>query len=150
MGDSPAAKAGLQAGDKILEVDGNPVKRFLGMNDSVTWNVVRSEGEKIPVKFQRDGEVRTVWVEPYKAKTRGWRRKSVRQLRILPAERTVIDKVEPKTPAAAAGLQPGDVVTGLNGTKIYSRAAVADYIEQHPKEPLVLDVQRGASRSLRK
>ncbi len=88
MPDSPATKAGLQAGDKILEVDGNPVKRFLGMNDSVTWNVVRSEGEKIPVKFQRDGEVHTVWVEPYKAKTRGWRRKSVRQLRILPAEST--------------------------------------------------------------
>ena len=143
MSDSPAAKAGLQPGDKILEVDGNPVKRFLGMNDSVTWSVVRSEGEKIPVKFQRDGEVRTVWVEPYKAKTNGWRRKSVRQLRILPAESTVIDKVEPKTPAAAAGLQSGDVVTGLNGAKIYSRAAVADYIEKHPKESLVLDVQRG-------
>ena len=44
MPDSPATKAGLQAGYKILEVDGNPVKRFLGMNDSVTWSVVRSEG----------------------------------------------------------------------------------------------------------
>src|SRR5437868_10942093 len=41
--DSPALKTGLQPGDRVLEVDGKPVKRFLGMNDSVSWAVVRSE-----------------------------------------------------------------------------------------------------------
>jgi len=143
MADSPAAKVGLQPGDKILEVDGNPVKRFLGMNDSVIWNVVRSEGEKIAVKFQRGDEVRTVWVEPYKAETRGWRRKSVRQLLIGPAETLLIDKVESNAPASMAGLQPGDVVTRLNGARIYSTAAVGDYIDKHPAEPLTLEVQRG-------
>ena len=145
MPDSPAGKAGLQPGDKILEVDGKPVKRFLGMNDSVTWNVVRSEGEKIAVRFQRDGEVRTVWVEPYKAETRGWRRKSVRQLLIVPAETPLIEKVEPNTPAAMAGLQPGDIVTRLNGDRIYSTAAVGDYIDKHPEEPLTLEVKRGTN-----
>ena len=143
ISDSPATKAGLQAGDKILEVDGNPVKRFLGMNDSVTWNVVRSEGDKIAVKFQRDGQVQTVWVEPYKAETRGWRRKSVRQLLIVPAETPLIEKVEPNTPAAMAGLQPGDVVVRLDGKRIYSPVALADYIDKHPNETLALEVQRG-------
>src|SRR5690242_13729602 len=47
---SPALNV-IQPGDKILEVDGRPVKRFLGMNDSVTWAVVRSEGNTVPVKF---------------------------------------------------------------------------------------------------
>src|SRR5207249_7901415 len=54
MPDSPAQKAGLLPGDKILSVDGKPVRRFLGMNDSVSWDVVRSEGDKIAVKFQRE------------------------------------------------------------------------------------------------
>src|SRR5438270_2144269 len=45
MPDSPAAKGELKPGDKILEVDGKRVTRFLGMNDSVSWAVVRSEGD---------------------------------------------------------------------------------------------------------
>src|SRR6059036_449404 len=82
--DSPAEKAGLQPGDKILEVDGKPVKRFSGMNDSVIWNVVRSEGPTIPFKVERNDKRLTFEVVPYKAEARGWRRKSVRQVLILP------------------------------------------------------------------
>ena len=146
MPDSPAQKVGLQPGDKILEVDGKPVRRFLGMNDSVSWNVVRSEGDKIAVKFQRDGSVRTVWVEPYKAETRGWRRKSVRQLLIFPAETAIIDKVEPNTPAAAAGLRPRDIIRGFNQTPIYNPIGLLEYISKHPNDQLVLQVEReGAS-----
>ena len=61
------AKAGLQPGDKILEVDGKPVTRFSGMNDSVIWNVVRSEGDTIPFKVERDGTSRISTSSPFKA-----------------------------------------------------------------------------------
>src|SRR5438128_1774116 len=144
--DSPAQKVGLRPGDKILEVDGKPVRRFIGMNDSVSWDVVRSEGEKIAVKFERNGNVQTVWVEPYKAETRGWRRKSVRQLLIYPAETPIIDKVEPNTPAAAAGLRPGDIIRGFDQKPIYNPVALLEYISEHPKDQLVLHVERNGTR----
>src|SRR3954463_15041971 len=104
--ESPAFKSGLQAGDKILEVDGKPVSRFSGMNNSVVWAVVRSEGATIPIKVERNGAVRDFNVEPYRAETNGWRRKSVRQIMILPEQTAIIDQVSPKSPAAGAGLGP--------------------------------------------
>src|SRR5947208_12398057 len=116
------------------------------MNDSVSWDVVRSEGDKIAVKFERDGKTQTVWVEPYKAETRGWRRKSVRQLLVYPAETPIIDKIEPNSPAAAAGLRSGDIIRGFNKTPIYNPIALLDYISKHPKDQLVLHVERGGAR----
>jgi regulator of sigma E protease len=142
MPESPANGI-LREGDKILEVDGKRVTRFLGMNDSVSWAVVRSEGETIPVKFERAGKVETVQIEPYKAETRGWSRKSVRQLLILPAETAIIDKVEPDSPASSAGLEPRDIIRGFNGAPIYNPIALLEYIKKHPSETLTLDVDHG-------
>jgi len=139
---SPAAKAGLIAGDEILEVDNQPVLKFSGMTDSVVWNVVRSEGATIPFKIERGGRIMNFSVEPYKAETRGWRRKSVRQVMISPAQTPIVDTVIRDSPAAAAGLVHGDVVRGFNGTVIYSPAAVGDYVESHPNEPITLQVLR--------
>jgi regulator of sigma E protease len=144
--DSPAAKAGLRPGDKILDVDGQPVMRFTGMNNSVVWNIVRSEGETIPIKVERSGQILTLSVVPYKAETQGWRRKSVRQILISPAITPIVAKVRPKTPAAAAGLKSGDIIRGYNDTPIYSPLALADYIERNAGKPMVLNVERGGQR----
>jgi regulator of sigma E protease len=141
--DSPAAKAGLRPGDKILEVDGRRVSRFFGMNNSVVWNIVRSEGPTIPFKVDRDGQILTVGVVPHIAETSGWRRKSTRQVMIQPAVTPAVEAVEKDSPAEKAGLTPGDIITGVNGTRIYNAAALVDEIEKDPNQELTLDVRRG-------
>ena len=144
--DSPAGKAGIQPGDKIIEVDGRPVRRFTGMNDSVTWNVVRSEGETIPFKVERDGKVLSFEVVPFKAETRGWQRKSIRQVLIYPAQTPIIEKVLPSSPAAEAGLNPGDIIRAYNGTPMFSPIALSDFIPTHGAQPITLQIERDGKR----
>ncbi|MDP9292466.1 MAG: RIP metalloprotease RseP [Verrucomicrobiota bacterium] len=142
---SPAEKAGLQAGDRILEVDNYPVKRFGGMVNSVTWRVVRSEGSSIPFKVERDGQILTLNAEWVKETTKKWNRSSLRQVRISPKVTPIIGEVEPGTPAAEAGLQPKDVILAINGHKIFSPVALTEEIKKNPAQPVVLDVQRAGA-----
>jgi regulator of sigma E protease len=145
--DSPAAKAGLRPGDKILEVDGRPVSRFFGMNDSVVWNIVRSEGPSIPFKIERDGKMMMVDVVPMIAETSGWRRKSTRQVMIQPAVTPLVEDVEKDSPAAKAGVKTGDIITAVNGQRIYNALSLVDEIEKHPNEELTLDIRRSSESS---
>jgi regulator of sigma E protease len=145
--EGPAAKAGLEPGDKILEVNRQPVTRFAGMGNmrqSVTWNVVRSEEPLIPVKFERDGAVQTVEVEPTIPEREGWGRRPLRQIGILPATTPMVAKVFPDSPAATAGIQPRDLIIAVDGQPLLSLASLSEYLDTHRAGvPVDLTVQRG-------
>src|SRR5437868_6983396 len=121
VSDPAAGKAGLKGGDKILSVDGHAVTRFGGMSeDSISWRIVRSEGETIPITVERnaDGKTRLITVEakPIVPQTRAWwQRKGLRQIEIVPAETPLVARVLPDSPAAKAGIQANDLIVGING-----------------------------------
>lgn len=140
--DGPADKVGMRPGDKILEVDGQPVSKFMGMGDSVMWRIVRSTGDTIPVKVEREGKILTFNPTPIKEETKFWQRKSLRQVRILPAESAIIAEISPNSPAAAAGLNHGDRVVQVNGMPLHYFGELSEYIEEHPNNKLDLTVQR--------
>jgi len=145
--DSPAAEAGLQTGDKILSVDGEPVTRFGGMgDDSITWRIIRSEGDTIPVTVQRtvDGVAKTLTFNPvpHVEPTKAWMRKALREIGILPAQHPMVAQVQPGSPADKAGLQPSDILLRIDGQPAYTLEAVAEYVKNHPAPSHTLDVQR--------
>jgi regulator of sigma E protease len=142
----PAAKAGLQPGDKILSVNGHPVSRIHGMGrmgDSVAWNVAVSDAPVIPIRFERDGKVQSVEVEPVIEPTEGWGRKHLRQIQIMPAMTPMIAKVSLNSPAAEAGLRSGDQVIAANGEKLLSMAALAEILNATKGAPVALTIRRG-------
>lgn len=142
MEGGPADKAGLKVGDKILEVDGHKVRKFFGPLESVTWRIIRSEGETIPFKVERDGQVLTIPVGWTKEETAGWKRKSLRKVQIGPRITPQVGKVEPGSPAEKAGLQVGDVITATNGQSHFNLDTVFEVFSKNIGKPLALTVDR--------
>ena len=146
--DSPAAKAGIQPGDKVISIDNHPITKFMGMGDSVIWRIVTSTADTIPVVVQRDKQIRTFTVAPEKDLDHShtwWQRGATRKIGIGPADfALIIKKILPNSPAITAGLQPGDQLTAMNGQPLYSPAQIDQQLKDHPTTPIQFAVTRPA------
>jgi regulator of sigma E protease len=144
---SPAAAVGLKAGDVITSIDGEPVTHFSGMgSDTVTWRIIRNEGDTVVVTVERNvgGVMKTLTFspQPHIEPTKWWMRKALPEIGIAAAQRPMVAKVLPGSPAAKAGLQESDLITSINGEPAYSLESVADYVKNHPAPSYTLGVER--------
>jgi regulator of sigma E protease len=145
----PGWVAGLRPGDTILEVDGHPVKNFLptaALSDSVKWRIITSTGTNIAVKYVRDGKVAMAYAVPTNMPTKWYERRSLRQIFVNYAESTVVGEIASNSPAAVAGLKPGDEIVALDGQKVFSPWTILyaeQYSTNHPNVPVALTVKRG-------
>ncbi|MCX6975165.1 MAG: RIP metalloprotease RseP [Verrucomicrobia bacterium] len=138
----PAYAAGLRPGDKILAVDGKPVKHFLSGTDSVKWRIVRSEGEKIPFTVSREGQEITLesgWTKPT---TSNWRRPALREIQVGPRIVPGIGFVVRGSLADKSGLKAGDLITDINGTPIFNLNEIGPVIDSKRGQEITLGVER--------
>jgi len=143
--DSPAERAGLQAGDVITEFHGKPVSDA----DHLTAMVIATPaGTRVPIAFYRHGSRQTadVTVEELQLEedgqsTRSDARRSTpgfglslgdltpdiaRQLDIPVGTRgALVESVEPFTPASDADIKRGDVILRVNRQAVDSASGAA-------------------------
>lgn len=110
------------------------------------WRIITSTGANLAIKYLRDGKEGVAYVTPYHRETKWYERKALRQILITSVDRATILGIASNSPAALAGLKPGDEVVALNGKKIYSSQSV-DYAQLEMSntvvKPLTLTIKRG-------
>ena len=131
--DSPAQQAGIQAGDRIIKIDGieNP-----------TWEQVQpkvwlSPNQPLEITIQRGSQVLQKNLTP-KAVTSsevgsaGW----------FPEEPVVVGRLDPNLPAAKAGMKEDDRIVSLNGKPVPSIESMIETLQQTKNQAVDLQVER--------
>ena len=129
--DSPAQKAGLMPGDRIVAVNGvkNP-----------TWDRAQLElmstlpGHMLSVAVDRNGQQLSLSVPAAP---------SVEEVFGYPQDHLVVSAVSPGTPAERSGLMAGDIISKVNGVPLANGAEFPPIVDKSQSQPLDLEVLRG-------
>lgn len=144
---SSAARAGLQAGDVLTAIDGVPVTRWGGTEaGSVGWRIVASEGATLKLDLLRNGRPLSLEAVPEKETVSGWKRASLRELAIFPAETPMIGRIMPDSPARAAGLRANDLLVAVDGSRLWSSGQLYAHLQKGGTNAIQLTVERKGTR----
>jgi regulator of sigma E protease len=133
-----AEKAGLQRGDRIVSFNGIENPKW----DTIRGDALLSPGQPLPVVIERNGQVQQLTITPTAHVEDG---ETAGFLDFIPDSGdlpVIVREVEPNTPAAEAGLQPGDRVLAISGQPVRSAEQVTQFIRDHKSEPITLTVKR--------
>jgi regulator of sigma E protease len=131
--DSPAAQAGVQAGDRITRIAGieNPTWEQIGLK------VMLSPNESLPLTVTRNGKTIETSITPKAVSTSevgsaGW----------SPNQGIVVADVEPNMPAALAGIKEGDQIVAVDGKPVGMIEALIDSLQVTKDKVVDVDVLR--------
>ncbi len=135
---SPAAKGGIQAGDKVLSINGTPITHWDEILNAV---YIEHIGEDVHVTVERNHQqvdltfLRSAIPEPNET-----------AFGIIPVHtEIVVVTVQPGLPADGAGLHPGDILLALNGTPLHTDGQVKSIVHQHAGTAMLMEWRRGDS-----
>jgi serine protease Do len=145
---SPAAKAGVKAGDIIVAVDGSSIKDSRELAQKIG---TMSPGSSVRLDVMRDGSQQTITVtlaqmpNQQQAQAGSEQQDSSQSaphlgLTLAPAkaagagnEGVVVTAVDPNGPAADHGIQQGDVILNVGGASVSTPADVQKQLAQVQK-----------------
>ncbi len=143
--DTPAAAAGLQAGDRIVGLEGHDVTYWHELLDSVT----SAPGETIALSYERDGEVVETTITPAtKTSTDflGLNQRTYGQIGVLLGTYgTTVAFEGPGTAAERGGLEPFDRVVTVDGEHVERFHELVSKIRASEGRPLEMIVLRPKS-----
>jgi len=132
--DSPAAAAGLHAGDRVVALNGEANPDW-EQAEKVLSKV--TPGSKLAMEVEEAGTRRTVSV--------GVDQKSVEQperlLGFAPI-RPVVEDVAPGLPAQRAGMKENDLITAVDGNPVQWWGELTERIRGSNGKPVALDIER--------
>jgi len=144
---SPAAKSGLQAGDQLLQINGEKPHNLI----SVTRLLVTDPEQPVNVTVGRGGEHRTLKVRLMPLEDLIRQKlgltlleatpRTAQRLGIRPGEGLFVEDVEKNGPADQAQLQRGYIVTAIEGQKAtHPRIVALALAESNKGDPVHLTV----------
>lgn len=141
--DSPAAAVGLQAGDRVLSINGAGVERYAELRQAELIN----PGTALTLEVQRETDVFTRTVTPLLEEQSDGVGGTMRggYLGFTPYFPARVGVVAEGTAADAAGLQYGDEILAINGTEVNHFEALSGIVQSLPGEEVVLRIRREGS-----
>lgn len=133
---SPAAEAGLQEGDRIIQYQGKHIS--IGRDVSLYESLHGMQDNEIHMKVNRNGEILDLNF------TAASEEKYMLGFSYLPEGEAEITEIYVDGALMKAGVQAGDVITAVNGTAVENAKELQEYFDQNPltSEAVTLTVDR--------
>ncbi len=135
----PAARAGLQVGDRIVAVNGEPIRNF----DDLRMAIVMHAGSPLRVDYVRNGVRHTTVMTPERENTDLG---PIGRAGIGSWIDAIVGRVKPDSPAMKAGLRTGDRIAAANGRPVSQLTDLDPAFNEAKGGPITLDVVRGTTR----
>ena len=133
---SPAEKAGLMPGDRVLSVNGTRVDRW----EEVTKSIVYSTSPAVDIEFERRGGRFVKRIVPESDN-----KLRLKLIGIMPADFVSVEVLK-NSVAEASGMKSGDFIIGANGETICSGEQLVKMIKSHEgKEVRLALLRKGSS-----